>query len=83
MARWNEDMESAPVDRPVILLAWGYARPFDHPMVGQATLKNGKWWWASGRPVLHWDGGNCCEPTGWAPLPKATDRQIRERRGIS
>lgn len=82
MARWNEDMSAAPSDRPVIFLTWGYRRP-TQPIVGQATLRNGKWWWASGRPVLHWDGGDCCEPTGWAELPRATQRQRNERKWLS
>lgn len=78
MARWHEDIDAAPSDKPVIVLAfsWYGARPF----VGEATRKDGMWRWANGRPIHKLDGGECAGPDAWTEFPKATARQISERK---
>lgn len=80
MARWNDDIDAAPADRAVIVLAFSYygARPF----VGQGIQKDGIWRWANGKPIHKLQGGECAGPDAWTELPKPTARQISVRKRV-
>ena len=78
MARWNDDIDAAPADRKVIVLAFGYRSA--HPIVGQATQESGIWRWANGKPIHKLNGGECAGPDAWTEFPKATARQISVRK---
>ncbi len=78
MARWNEDIDTAPSDKPVIVLAFSYYGA--RPKVGEAKRTEGIWRCANGQPIFKFHGGEWAEPDAWTEFPKATARQISERK---